>query len=113
MKMARQAQVIWFMVALGLGHPIVGWSLSPAVFTGAPIQHGSPSCVLDGTRLGTAGTLRLAAAVAPKANMCLEECARLRQRCEQQDSHRPGTRENVAWSKQCQGRYNQCRDGCH
>ena len=111
--MSQQAKAILLMVAIGLGHPLIGWSISPALFSGAPTQNGSRACVLDGTQLSTGGKIILAAVSTPNANRCLEDCARLRQRCEQQGIHRPGTKENIEWSKQCQGSYNQCRHGCN
>jgi hypothetical protein len=111
--MTQQAKAILLMFVIGVGHPLVGWSISPAVFTKLSAQSGNPPCALDGTQLWPDGEVMLAAASAPKANKCLEDCARTRQRCEQQDTHRPATKENIEWSKQCQGSYNQCMDGCN
>ena len=110
--MARQAKSILLMFLIGIGHSLVGWSISPAVFTEVPARSGDLGCTLDGPDAWPVPGVMLAAASTPKANKCLEDCARTRQRCEQQDIHRPGTKENIEWSKQCQGSYNQCMHGC-
>jgi hypothetical protein len=101
------------MLVIGVGHPLVGWSMSPAVFAQVSAQSENPACLLDSTQLWPRGKIGLVAASAPRASKCLEDCARTRQHCEQQDMHRPGTKEHIRWSKQCQASYNQCMDGCN
>ena len=110
--MTLQAKAILLTLVIAVGYPLIGWSISPPVFREVSAQIGNPVCVLDGTHLWIGGDLMLAAALAPKANKCLEDCARIRHHCEQQDTHRPGSKDNIEWSKQCQGSYNQCMHSC-
>jgi hypothetical protein len=55
----------------------------------------------------------LAAAQDSGKYKCLEECARARQRCEERDVNRPGSKDNVKWSKQCQSKYSNCMNTCN
>jgi hypothetical protein len=110
--MTRRAKAIVLALMIGLGHPVIGLGVSPAVFTGVSAQRDNIACSLDGTDGWSMAGFMLAAASNLKAHKCLENCARARQRCEQQGAHRPGTQENIEWSRECQDTYNQCLNGC-
>jgi hypothetical protein len=77
------------------------------------MQSGNPACALDGTETWMMAGVMLAAATNPMAYKCLEDCSKARQLCEEEGKFRPGSRENIEWSKQCQGNYNQCMNGCN
>jgi hypothetical protein len=111
-KMTQLAKAILLALVLGVGHPVIGWGVFPAVFTEVSAQSDNIVCSLDGTDGWSIAGFMLAASSNPKAHKCLEDCARVRQRCEQQGAHRPGTKENIEWSRECQGTYNQCMNGC-
>lgn len=110
--MTRRAKAILLALVIGVGHPMVGWGVSSAMFTEVAAPSGDPPCVLDGTEPWHIAGVMLAAASNPMVPKCLEECSRARQRCEQQGAHRPGTQENIQRSKQCQESYNACMNGC-
>jgi hypothetical protein len=110
--MTQWAKAILLVLVIGVGYPVISWGVSPAVFTEASAQSDNIACTLDGTDGWPMAGSVLVAASNPKAYKCLEDCARVRQRCEQQGAHRPGTRENITWSRECQGTYNQCMNGC-
>jgi hypothetical protein len=108
--MTRREKTILFMLVIAVVHTVISWG-GPSMFAAVQAQHIEPGCTLDDPDTWMVAGLLLAAS-ARKADTCLEECARARQHCEQQDTHRPGSKENITWSKQCQGHYNQCMNGC-
>jgi hypothetical protein len=112
MSMLQGAKVILLVLVIAVGHPVINWGVSPVALTPVLAQSHSTTCVPGTTDGQPADSPILVVAANPQAYKCLEDCSRARQRCEQQDAHRPGTRENIEWSKQCQGAYNQCMNGC-
>src|SRR5688500_5372729 len=108
--MTRRAKAILFMLIIAVGHTVNSWG-GASMFSAVQAQHTDPVCTLDGPDAWLVASL-LRAASTRKADTCLEECARARQHCEQQDTHRPGSKENIILSKQCQGHYSRCMNGC-
>jgi len=110
--MTRWAITAILLVAIAAGSPAVGWSVSPEGVMEVPMQSSDPVCALDGLEVWRTPSVVLTAAANPTAYKCLEDCSKARQRCEEEGKFRPGSRENIEWSKQCQGNYSQCLSDC-
>lgn len=110
--MRQRAIVSFWVLIMAVGYVAVSWGIPSADLGEGMAQTSDFVCVSDGAATGMLADMMFAAATNSKANKCLEDCSRTRQQCEQRDKHRPGSKENVEWSRQCQGNYSQCMNGC-
>jgi hypothetical protein len=110
--MIRWAITAILLVTIAAGSTAVGWSVSPEGALEVSMQSGDPGCASDGPEMWRTPGVMLIAATSPTAYRCLEDCSKARQRCEEEGKFRPGSRENIEWSSQCQGNYSQCLSSC-